>query len=834
MAKLGPRGLALVLDILDAQALGSSGIHIVVSDRAEALAAELRARSAVPVVPIVGPSGDTLADALREHSGAPTLALELVAAGQASALGVLHLLNDQRESLVRRGLCCVVIVAGADARAADAAYLELQAHAPDFWSLRSHVHRLVGEDPEDDARARMLELLAPHGSMAAAARWLAGREPLREWVEHRLWREGPRRDAWVAAARPELEVPPPESGVAPQHAFLHPSVILELTALGDEVPIERWPRPAWPSGQLDARGQLLVSALQHALEREGWAELTILPEDEDLRDLVETVLTLGLLRDAMHPLVLHIDASAGLSAGLARVLSEAGVESLPDSLVDRARRLRGALGRDDALVLVTEVDASEFMWLRVAAPQLAVVGLVWPALHSTFGVVAAAERWAAGRRIQSELHAWVGGAVYYEVRGDSAVLELRTALGYARRVVTLVESGWGTGVERAIGASSSRVVVARFDWVDEQIQDLVERVATSVGALRIFEPEHVSGAREVVMSGIAHIRKNLTTNESIAVLAAMLAFAGFQKGEQGHTGEAFRYVQESAALYRELVRGKPNGFVHDLAMTLHGLAVQQRDVGLRVDSLHVMEEDVGLWRGLIGINSDLFANEMASALDSLGISATWSDEHEKGIEASREAVDMWRARVAHSTEHMPQLANALNILGVALSTMGKNYEALRVSQEAVGRLRDVVPTHPERLPDLAMALNNLGIRLGECGRVDEALRALQETIELWKSLVVTHPEIAPNSAKALGVYGHFLEATQPERAVEFYAEGIRLIMPSFTAHSAARVETTFELVRALDHLCTTLARPFPPDLAALPQIAEILARLRAAASPSPT
>jgi hypothetical protein len=52
-------------------------------------------------------------------------------------------------------------------------------------------------------------------------------------------------------------------------------------------------------------------------------------------------------------------------------------------------------------------------------------------------------------------------------------------------------------------------------------------------------------------------------------------------------------------------------------------------------------------------------------------------------------------------------------------------------------------------------------------------------------------------------------------------------------HSAAHGETLGALVQALDHLCTTLARPFPPDLAALPQIADILARLRAAATPSP-
>lgn len=605
MAKLGPRGLALVLDILDAQALGSSGIHIVVSDQAEALAAELRARSSVPVVPIVGPSGDTLADALREYSGAPTLALELVAAGQASALGVLHLLNDQRESLVRRGLCCVVIVAGADARAADAAYLELQAHAPDFWSLRSHVHRLVGEDPEDDARARMLELLAQLGDVVVSVgQWLAQPEPLREWVEHRLWREGPRRDAWMSAVRKNLATRSRSGGSdsrIPQRRGLDLPLPAGPPLLGSPL---HWPRPSWPTGQLETSEHAIMRALDHALTRDGWAELACLPEDTNPRALVDVVLTLGLLRESSHPVTLHLDGADGLSDAIARCLSAAGDFEIPDTLADRCFRL-GALLDRDSLVLVTQVSTREFDNLRTGASnsrsRMSIVGLVCAEPKSTFAVIAPPSAWPRARVVQSQLHAWLGGSSMFWAHPETQVLELRAALGHARHVVRLADSRpLSPELRTIVGAASERIVELGLEGIPEsslgnwsgmlgtEESDVSEQIQRLARARAGF-PFHQGRWPPSGLSVQVDIRSVDPQPSSLFEGLGGLYRASAELHAQGRHEEALRAAIEAVALARELVRSRP-GEHDELVAALSLLAERLEVVGWGDESQRVLDE----------------------------------------------------------------------------------------------------------------------------------------------------------------------------------------------------------------------------------------------------
>ena len=64
METLGPRGLAVVVDLIDAIALGSGGIHIVVTDRAEATRREIEARcpEGWGIAPLFSPERDRLSD----------------------------------------------------------------------------------------------------------------------------------------------------------------------------------------------------------------------------------------------------------------------------------------------------------------------------------------------------------------------------------------------------------------------------------------------------------------------------------------------------------------------------------------------------------------------------------------------------------------------------------------------------------------------------------------------------------------------------------------------------------------------------------------------------
>lgn len=821
MAKLGPRGLALVLDILDAMALGSSGIHIVVSDRAELLADEFRARSAAPVVPLVNPQGDALATELRERSGEPTLALGVVAAGQASALEVLHLLNDQRESLVRRGLCVVVIVAGDDARAADAAYLELQAHAPDFWSVRSHVHRLVGADPEEDARARMLELMAPPGGdVGSAVQWMATREPIDEWVEHRLWRTGPRREAWLSSARRALDSAQPEPRFFLDDGVeLDRGATLDVTPLGDAIPAYRWPRPQWPSGQLDEGQQVLVRALGHALDRDGWAELAILHEDQHVRPLVEVVLTVGLLREASRPLILHIDASGGLSEALARCLADAGVLDVPDGLIARARRLRGATSFDDVLLLVTEASASEFLLLRASIPTMTVVGLVRGQARVTFAILATPAEWQRARRAQRLLHMWLGGAVVQWLRVETAETDLRAALSVGEHVIVLADPSMVSQARIAVGAASQRLFELPSSPPDE------DEAMLASAQLLAGDPFASNGRSLGELAEVFQAVRALVAVEDdhVLTMARMLDEQSMLLQKQGLRVASTLLSGESVALYREIARAHPQPFLTEMVLSLHSLANHLLWLGRPAEARRAAEEAVAYLRELAREHRVLTPN-LAHSLNGLGISSSLVEAFEAGLGALSEAVEIWR------TFEWPrfrlELAKSLNSLGVPLGWMGRHEDGLRASEESVAIWRDVVIEHPEHRPNLARSLSNLAIRWNETERPDIALPVLDEAIAIWRS--VTNPtddEIA-DMVRSLAVRAHILQTRgDDDSALASYVEGVRRIVTVFETQPLTFVKLVVPLVRPLRHISDALGRPFPADLAAHPRIARILASI---------
>jgi tetratricopeptide (TPR) repeat protein len=84
---------------------------------------------------------------------------------------------------------------------------------------------------------------------------------------------------------------------------------------------------------------------------------------------------------------------------------------------------------------------------------------------------------------------------------------------------------------------------------------------------------------------------------------------------------------------------------------------------------------------------------------------------------------------------------SLNNLGADLSEMGRREEALQATQEAVDLYRRLAAQHPDAfLPNLAASLNNLGNRLSELGRREEALQATQEAVDLYRRLAAQHPD----------------------------------------------------------------------------------------------
>lgn len=110
-------------------------------------------------------------------------------------------------------------------------------------------------------------------------------------------------------------------------------------------------------------------------------------------------------------------------------------------------------------------------------------------------------------------------------------------------------------------------------------------------------------------------------------------------------------------------------------------------------------------------------------------------DHDEAINATRQAVDIYRQLARKNPVHEPDLAASLNDFSSRLSEAGRPEEALEAARQAVEiytRLTQSDPSTHE--PGLALSLNNLCDGLSQLGQQREALEVRQKTVEVYRHL----------------------------------------------------------------------------------------------------
>lgn len=570
MDALGPYGLAAVIDFCDGLRRGGGGIHLFVTDRAQALRSALLARcpEGWKSAPLFAEDGDRLdSEAYAPRGEVGRVHIGELDHHEPNAQRRLRALNTDREWLLREGICAAVIVSGRSSTDADAGHLAVQEHAPDFWSVRSQTHRMVGADTVRDARDRLLDALVPrfNNDRNAALGWLDTRDFEEDWVAFRLWREGPQRDRWMAMAD---AAPRYSLGVSFEGAERSIVVDDQLSRiappvagpLGAALVDARWEAPRWPSGRLDSRERALVKALGARLDDRGCAELYAFAEGGfvGLEGLERTVLTVGLVDEASSDLALHFDATGGLEASIVQALREAGDHFKTTGLGQAARRLAGALGDLRALLLVTNVTRVELDLLRLYLPGHRIVALVRPHLVATFGVCASRQRSRELEWAHEQLSGWPRGATKQIVEVGTAALDLRAAQARARYVIALWDSSlWG----------------AR-QWDLAPLADKGERTC-------VFELDrgHPSGSALVDWRGPLGDEDGLAAER---LLDAAREYAGAPSGKLKS--------QPLVDAARERAAARPDVFLADLAEALDNLSEELLHLGRRDEASEVTQE----------------------------------------------------------------------------------------------------------------------------------------------------------------------------------------------------------------------------------------------------
>ncbi|MEM9459614.1 MAG: tetratricopeptide repeat protein [Myxococcota bacterium] len=772
---LGPFGLAAVIDLLDGLKLGSYGIHLVVTDRAEAVQAELVARcpEGWAAGDLFADQRDRLAAAAYRNDGTLRLLVGSLDAREPSDQAAARALNTDREWLLREGVCAVVLVVGSDPQDADASHLELQARAPDFWSVRSRVHRVAGDDTERRATDVLLDLLTPRfdGERAAAARWLDGRTLLADWTQYRLWRDGAARSAWLSLA--ERDLARARLGVEQPDAVWvsdmlgdgeGPKVRFEPT--GEAIEAKRWPRPPWPSGMLDPMQRALVSALGVALDLDGVARLYRLPEESTASALTEALLSLGLRRESQVDLLLHLDAREGLEAALGRCLRQAGGEAVPVGLIERARRLQGALGPIDALVLISDASEAEFELLRAALPGRSLAATLQGSVRATFCVCGRARHGSFVEWVRNQLSIWGSGAIERRVETETAPLDLRAALAHAKQVVVFVDSSWEelapsawhplevaaapavalTLEEQALPARmpATREHAALGRDEDEAIERLRRVGRELAGEPRVPSPVGAVGWPPSMSNADTALERALESmpGEADEQRAGLFLFYGLALSNQGKQEEGLRVIEEAVESYRQLTRERPDAFLPRLAFSLNSRGIVLSKLGRPREALQAVEAALEFLRPLAQEQPEVFMADLAMSLNNLGANLSALGRRQEALRATEEAVELRRKLAQKQPEaFMADLAKSLNNLGAGLNALGRRQEALQATKESVELRRQLAEERPETfMADLAMSLNNLGVNLNAVGRREEALQAAEEAVEIFRQLVQERPE----------------------------------------------------------------------------------------------
>ena len=132
--------------------------------------------------------------------------------------------------------------------------------------------------------------------------------------------------------------------------------------------------------------------------------------------------------------------------------------------------------------------------------------------------------------------------------------------------------------------------------------------------------------------------------------------------------------------------------------------------------------------------SVLTPDERGRLLVNLGVLLLESKDSAGALEATSEAVSVWRDAAERHNKFVVDLAAALIAHAAALTDVGLIAQAVDASSEAVEIEREAVRIDARETYNLATALDNLASRLSAAGMASDAVDAATESVELFRRL----------------------------------------------------------------------------------------------------
>ena len=148
--------------------------------------------------------------------------------------------------------------------------------------------------------------------------------------------------------------------------------------------------------------------------------------------------------------------------------------------------------------------------------------------------------------------------------------------------------------------------------------------------------------------------------------------------------EGLGATTEAASLQRVLAREDPARHTPDLALSLHNIGVELRQLGRLSAALPPTEEAVTIYRSLADGDPEQHLPALAGVLGSLGTLLSDLDRGEEALAATKEALAIRQRLAAEEQQaHQPDFAVSLANLGAQLSETKQWHEALAETEKGM-------------------------------------------------------------------------------------------------------------------------------------------------------
>ncbi len=229
---------------------------------------------------------------------------------------------------------------------------------------------------------------------------------------------------------------------------------------------------------------------------------------------------------------------------------------------------------------------------------------------------------------------------------------------------------------------------------------------------------------------------------------------------------------------RELVISEPDSYRDQLAMALNYLGILHYEERRYVEGREAYEEALEIYRALTESNPATYWPAVAMTLNNLGNLHLTKRCYAEARQIYEEALEIRRALTdANFAAYRPDVANTLNNLGV-LYRINKLYtEARQALEEALEIRRELAQANPAAYrPDLAGTLNNLGLLYRTENRYTEARQAYEEALKIRRELAEANPAAyRPDLASTLNNLGLLYRAhDRNTEARQAYEEALKI------------------------------------------------------------